>query len=399
VTGGSDGRQNDPQSGQLRSPSRKVIQDFYFSGEWQRTMGRTIAVHPSKPWVAIRTPPMTQVINLESGTKNRDKTQGGRIAGSRLLAATATAMLAIVLGCIVSVIFGLPIRNGLMIVVSLASLVWALHAAHKSIGQVGGFIVNFMDTGFTHPEIVDREIKRLKKLKIKDPDEWNWRRTIFERTLLTVALTTIGLSAIAFWQGWHALPSINNAMLQGPPLKFSMIITQIIVSLAVVILIHELGHIITGFLIGWKFVSITWKLLIAGSIGVRFSNAGMHPGRGMIYAAAGVWANLLISIVTALIFQISPETFGHWGPAAALFLAANLGMAPLQLFPLSPDRDGAAIIRYGILLLTKRPDYSLWADVPAPDNPPHDTDETLSRPSGEANDQNHFSNAPTLRAA
>ena len=111
------------------------------------------------------------------------------------------------------------------------------------------------------------------------------------------------------------------------------------------------------------------------------------------------WANLLMSIVTALIFQISPETFGHWGPAAALFLAANLGMAPLQLFPLSPDRDGAAIIRYGILLLTKRPDYSLWADLPAPDNPPHDTDETSSRPSGEANDQNHFSNAPTLRAA
>ncbi|HEY6180985.1 MAG TPA: M50 family metallopeptidase [Terriglobales bacterium] len=127
------------------------------------------------------------------------------------------------------------------------------------------------------------------------------------------------------------------------------------------ITIHEVGHLVAGWVVGFHFSSIqVGPLMLENEYGVlrsrlsfdmmAFGSAGMYANgvrklrrRSIVYIAGGPAANLLTVVVVVLVSYLIPSTSSSGLATAAGQLAAiSLLLAMISLVPITSN-DGAII--------------------------------------------------------
>lgn len=127
-----------------------------------------------------------------------------------------------------------------------------------------------------------------------------------------------------------------------------------LISLFVIVFIHELGHVAAARLFGIPVISI--QMLPFGGVAVMEDTVHLSAGKEMMIALAGPFQNLLL-IVCAYFYQ-----FIGYGDGAFLnyFIECNIIIALFNLLPVLP-LDGGKISQAMISLLAPYHATLLWS--------------------------------------
>ncbi len=132
----------------------------------------------------------------------------------------------------------------------------------------------------------------------------------------------------------------------------------LLLSFLLAVAVHEIGHLLTGWVVGFRFNSIQIGPLFVeddyGMLRARFSfdmmalgysamyanNARKLRRRLLIYIAGGPGANLLCVIAVALIGRLLPPSNSNLATPAGQFGAISLLLAMISLLPIAATDGG-----------------------------------------------------------